>query len=427
MGTLFTSEVAGRREGPHVLRKQRLTAVIALTLLLGTALAGCMGGDDGGGPGDGDGSGDLTSEESRTEVVTAFSTLENSTIEFGSKLSVNTTFVNKSGEQTQRGWMEFYFDGPNDEAISRFAGEAIESGGSGGGSGGSLTVARMGKTGLFGADKQALSTYNDSAQPVDNLSSLGNLEVGGQSGASPLFIFDAIRHNITPAVSEFTAKETTYEGKDALEIESKTDPGGSDPYLRVVLWLEPKRPALVESKVTSEAAEGTSLQGAGELTMTFQYGEDASNAIRKPLVRVETMTYQSAEDASGAFQGNQGRWTNHTIQPSRDIPAGEVALSEINGIVKNSSSRGQEEIVITMSLDEGSAESDEARLTYEDVDGNSMVSEGDVIRIEQLDENASLGLTLEDTETGWKVVPSAGALAALAAAGAAAALTRRRP
>lgn len=395
--------------------------MLAFSLLLGTALAGCMEG----GPG-GDGS-DLTSEEARTEVETALETLEGNTTVYGSKVSVNVTFTNETDEGTETGYMDMYLDADLGEVVLRMAGEGFSGSGSSGGSSlGYLVVGRMGQTAIFGGDGSIISGYNDSAASPSAFDSLDELNPGtpGGSDSNPTFLFEALQKNLTQNVDEFTAEDITYQGEEALEIKSTGDEE-SGASLRVVIWKEPKRPALIEGRVTEEAAQNNpNLEEPGEITMRFQYGDDATLEMRDDLTRVETLTFMSSEDAS-TTPGQEG-WLNHTIQPSRDIPEGEVSLDEVTARVMNQTFGGQGEEVLAVSLDQGSAESDEARFTYEDADGDGMVSEGDEIRVERLDENASLSLELEDTVTGLKVTPSLAALGALAAAGAAAALLRGR-
>lgn len=395
--------------------------MLALSLILGSALAGCMGG-----PGDGGGDSALTSEEARNEIQTALSTLQNSTSEFGKKVSVNVTYTNDTADPPTKGYMEMYLDAELDEVIFRMAGQGFSGGGSGGSSPGYLLVARMGKTAIFGADDQLLAAYNDSAEDITAFKSLSQLNPGapGTGDSDPTFLFDAIQQNLTKDVETFTAKQITYQGKKALEIKS-AGTSEESASLRFVIWTEPQRRiALIEGRVSEEAAENSdNLQAPGHIKITFQYGSDASMDMRDDLVRVESMAYLEQGDTSP--RGQSGRWTNHTIQPSRDLPAGEVALDEVVAHVTNRAFGGSSEVVLNMTLSQGTAESDEVRLTYEDVDGNSMVSEGDEIRMERLDENATLSLQLEDTVTGLKVSPSATALGALAAAGAAALLARR--
>lgn len=400
----------------------RLVPVLALSLLLGSALAGCTDGGLGG-----DGGSALTSEEARAEVQTALDTLESNTSDYDSKVAVNATFTNETGGETQKGYMDMYLDAELNEVILRMAGQGFSGSGSSGASFGYLVMGRLGQTLVFGADDSVLSAYNDTSAQVTSFDSLDELNPGtpGAAQSNPTFLFEALQKNLTRNVDEFTAEDITYQGEEALEIRSAGDEE-TGTSLRVVLWKEPKRPALIEGRVTEEAAENNAnLQGAGEIEMVIQYGDDASLEIRDDLLRVETLTFRSQSDSTP--RQDQGRWTNHTIQPSRDLPEGEVDLAEVTAIVTNQTFGGEGDEVLTMSLDEGSAETDEARLTYADADEDGAVSEGDEIRLERLDENASLSLELEDTVTGLKVTPSAPLLASLAAAVGAALVLVRRP
>lgn len=369
----------------------------------------------------------MTSEEARTEINTVLATLQNDTTEYGSQVSVNVTFTNKTGQEDKEGYIEMYLDAELDEVLLRMAGQGFTgSGSSSQSSFGYMVIGRMGQTSVFGADGSILSAYNSSAGDVEAFKDLDQLNPNTPAGGSsnPLFLFDALRYNITRDVDEFTAERITFQGEKALDIRSVSD-ADKEATLRVVIWTEPRRPALIEGRVTPEAAQNSdNLKSPGNIRMTFQYGDDASMGMRDDLTRVETMTYFVQ---GSSMTGQQpSKWTNHTIQPSRDLPEGEVALSEVVAHVTNRTFGGQGEEVLNMSLDQGSAESDEARLTYEDADSDGMVSEGDEIRLERLDENASLSLELEDTVTGLRVSPATTALGAMLAAGLGAALVARR-
>lgn len=419
------------------MRARHAAIFLAVTMLLTVSLAGCLEDGGGGSPSE------LSEQEARDRFQQGLGSLGSTSGDLPARYSMNATFTstNESGQQT--GFMIVLVDTDAQVAIFSIQGEALDAGTSSGGmsSGidagvdGAFLVGQVAKTSFMGTTEGLFAVYNESADPVTGFDDVRNNSLassmpgaGGGSPADPGSVLDIGREIPDNATVEHEV--TTYEGEPALEMDVSYDEGDGSVEFTAIMYLDPDRPALMEGSFEGTEAEGATLPGTGSFRIAFDYGDDASHPNEDALVRAETMTLHNTTSSEPSFGSSEvPRWTNLTIQPSAD--PGTVPLEEATAYVRNGSASsgddGMGEVLVTLPLEDGSAASAEAELSYEDADGDGHVSPGDVLRMRQTQEG-SFELTLEDEVTGLVLVPALGPLAVLAALGAAGAVAvRGRP
>lgn len=374
----------------------------------------------GGGQDGGDGGPDqqLSEQTVRSRFQQAASFLENADNWTGKKRVRLDMQVRDAGSvdglDGQSGNFTMFVDAEDEVAIANME---TRSGGRGPGT---LVVAQVHKTSFMGNEKDGfLGIYNESAEPVDGLEQVdqpGSRSYSSTGTGSFLSVLNQTE-NIPPNAS-LTWELRTYEGKDALSLNITHENATSKTQLTWILWTDPDRPALVDGRVVDKESDATAT-----VRVEFQYGDEATHHLESGLKRLESMTFLNQSQSSATSSG-EGPYKNFTIQPSAH--PGRVALEEATAVVKNNTGEASAEVFLELPLEEGSAQSEEVRLTFDDADGSGTVTPGDEFVMKQRDENVTLLLTVEDEKTGLVLLPAPGSLAGFAALATAALAARAR-
>lgn len=225
--------------------------------------------------------------------------------------------------------------------------------------------------------------------------------------------------------SNFTVTNVTateLRGKPALKFDGTfTDEDGAQ-NVTIYVFREPTRIARMEMVVP-----GDEEQFAGALmTMDVLYGDEIQAQVPEAVTRAMDLRYQSDRSVFGGFGGSGGddgpeTWT---FQAEGGILLADVAAE----VGQSMGGMNEEETppLWTMKLSESPKSQDGLTLTFSDVDGDGMVSNGDTLTIERGEGAEGLSVSLRDLVTGYRVTPGAGlALVLVALAGAV--LLARRP
>jgi len=285
-------------------------------------------------------------------------------------------------------------------------------------------------TGFLGTPNAVMGTYNESGSWEDQADNLTQSSPDSatmdptENVIEPTALFTDVEALPDEAIQD--SRETTYEGREALEVDVHHQNETGTANLTVILDRDDHRPFSVEGTLSN----ASSLEGPARIEMSFAYGGEATHPLADELRRLETMTIQNASDASLTVSTAEPKtWT---VQPSQN--PGLIPLEEVE-VLAESSTPGQGsmasggETQLSLPAEEGQVESEDARLVYEDVDDDGHVSPGDEIRFTPLSSNAtSWSVMLEDEKTGMRMVPApAVALVGMVLVGVAAGVQRTRP
>lgn len=296
-----------------------------------------------------------------------------------------------------------------------------------------MLVGQVHKSTFFGIpDTGVLGFYNESQEPPEGFTSADtDPEASGGPGedgeTSPFTDPDALFDTLdeAPENATFSSSQITYDGEPALEIRAEWTENGTTYDVSVVVLTETEQLVRVEGEATGGE------EGDHSFEMDVAYGDDATHPQEEALFRAETMIFSQGEPDpfSGQQSGSSDGTTNHTIQPSQN--PGTIALGELSVLAvpdaQEGDSQGPTPPALTLSADEGTTENEDVRLTYEDADGDGMVSPGDEIVLEDLNtsDEATFTVELRDEETGLRLAPGPGLVLGVLVLGAAA-LVRRR-
>lgn len=412
-------------------------AWIASLLLLTVALAGCASeqgppGGDGGDGGDGEA---VSSREARSAYAGAVTVFQDGPSN-ASRVGMKMSFTSENATGNQTGTVDALADEDKQLMIMTMSGRFAASAGGQGSSESieTFVAAQVHKTNFFGVPPDLLGFYNESATPPEGFTSVeANPDAGpgssdsGSGFADPTSLMSKLGED-PPEDAEFTAMETTYNGQPAIEIETTYTDANATYDVRAVVYTDPGRPALFEGSVEPTSEAGPEIE-AGTFEVEFTYGEDATHDLEEGLTRLETMVF--ADEPQGFGGGSDtGRFTNHTIKPSKN--AGMVALDEVQVVVTTgtggpSPSSDTGGPVLTLDAEQGSAQTGEVRVTYEDADGDGAVSPGDRIVLEDRNtsDSKTFSVKLHDEVSGLNLSPGAGLIGLLVGALAAGAVARR--
>lgn len=409
-------------------------AWMASLLLLTVALAGCASDQ---GPAGEDGTEDeaISSEEARSTYANAATVFEDGPSD-ATRVGMKMSFKSENATGNQTGTVDALADEDKQLMIMSMSGRFA---GSAGGQGTSESIetfvaGQVHKTNFFGVPPDLLGFYNESATPPEGFTSVEtNPDPGpGSSDASsgfadPTSLMSKLAED-PPEDATFTATETTYNGQPAVEIETTYTDANATYDVRAVVYTDPSRPALFEGSVEPTPAAGPEVE-AGTFEVEFTYDEDATHDLEEGLTRLETMVFAGEPQGFGGG-ADTGRFTNHTIKPSKN--AGMVPLHEVQVVVTTgaggpSSSSDTGGPVLTLDAEQGSAQTGEVRVTYEDADGDGAVSPGDRIVLEDRNtsDSKTFSVKLHDEVSGLNLSAGAGLFGLVAGALAAGAIARR--
>lgn len=386
--------------------------VAALVAVAG--LAGCADSGDG----------DLSDSQAQAAYANAVSIFDEGPSE-ADRVSITVTVT---GED-ESGTMRTLFSTDENLLAMTMEGSFTESSTGGSSDVEQMLVGQVHKTTFFGVpDTGLLGFYNESQEPPQGFSSA---DTGTQSsadqgeGPSPLTdpgsLFDTVGQ--APDNATYTSSEITYDDQPAIELQATWTENGTSYDVTVVVLTETEQLVHVEGEATG-GPEGTQT-----FEMNVAYGDDATHPQEEALFRAETMTFTKGEPDpfQGQQDGDTGAYTNHTIQPSQN--PGTIALEalEVLAVPDDSGSDGPTPPALTLPAEEGTAENENVRLTYEDVDGDGAVSTDDRLVLEDLNtsDDETFSVQLRDEETGTRLAPGPGLVAGVLVLGAAA-LVRRR-
>lgn len=288
---------------------------------------------------------------------------------------------------------------------------------------------QVGKTTFFGGLPGLIGLYNESAEPIEGWDDFKESQERGpedEEGAEddeadlsdPFEIFEALED--FPEDATIEAHEATFMGEEALELLISWGEGNGTSTLQAVVFTDPARPAFFEGTFADPTSDDP-MERDGTMRIEFTYGHGADHPRLDDLQRLSSLVFLTVDDMNPFGMGAQSEGPKeYTIQPSDH--GGTVALDDVTLHVQE-----DQEDVLTLALEAGSAENEKVRATFEDVDGDGSVSEGDTITVEDLSgEDATYSIALEDEETGLMVVPGLALVLLLALSGLVAVSRRRR-
>lgn len=282
------------------------------------------------------------------------------------------------------------------------------------------------KTSLMGSPAALMGEYNEShswSEIAKNLSEprvdeSSGMDTGGGFGEASL-LFGGFQDVPPEALSGW--EETTYEGREAREVQVQHDNETTEMDLRVVIDRDTQRPLALEGVVN----ESASLAEPSSVNATFAYGEEASHPYRDELVRLEAMTIESDDDSDVTLGASVNETLNYTVQPSAN--PGSIPLEEVTVQLRDSVGQPEASTLWTsLPAEEGELTTENATLAYVDHDDDGRVSPGDEIRFTPHTEEATRwDVVVEDEQTGMRLAPGPSlVLTALALVGLAAASRR---
>lgn len=222
-------------------------------------------------------------------------------------------------------------------------------------------------------------------------------------------------HSVTP---------TTLRGKAAFEVEATlADEGGETQNITVWLFQDPARVGRFEMTTPVENGDDDPFAGA-VMAVDLLYDDEIELDVPPGLVRALGLRWESNRASFGGFGGYGGEEEGPEVWTFQS--SGGIALSEVVAEVTTSSSFGEPaEPEWTMPLSDGSKAQDGITLTFADVDGDGKLSVNDTLTIERA-EDAAGTVMLQDTVSGYRIVPGAGFLYAAFALVGLAWVARRR-
>lgn len=419
--------------------------LVAVGLVAGPALAGCL--EDGGGgsaASDGEsasgGSGDdLGTTEIRETVQGSLpisSSGEETESDMPERFGIEGSFENDSTSMAfgmllnkPRDLMVFSMEMTGSEGFTSTSSRAEN---------GTLVIGQHGKVTVMGVGNETgtplAGWYNESAEPVDELSSPDGPGESGDGpsffqGADPVSIVENVTDEVEGGESDWSGSRTTHEGKPAVRATITKTKEGVTTNLTAIVWTGSGHLALLKGSI--EAQDPADLEeglSEGTFRFDFSYGDDAETEYTREVVRAASLVFKDKESIS-AFGSSGNKSETYTIKPT---PAdGVVALEDAVAVASPSggfgSSEGGDE-GLELPLEDGSASNEKVRLSFVDADDDGLVSPGDEITLTVLGDGdtSSYSLALEDEVTGVRVSPGASVVAVLALVGGLAAL-RRRP
>lgn len=201
----------------------------------------------------------------------------------------------------------------------------------------------------------------------------------------PDMVLAQVRENVT--VQSVSA--TTYRGESAIEVRFATT--GEDAATgRAILFQSPPRVAFLEATLQPEEGGERSAFDGATMAVDVLYGDDAPGIPEKAR-RALALGYAEARAGKGAT------WTF-----ARDgaVPLAEIEVHALDAQAE-ADSPAQKPSLVSMGLDEGSASASGVTLTFDDVDADGLVSQGDKLRIEVADDaERAPQVVLKDTTTG---------------------------
>lgn len=296
-----------------------------------------------------------------------------------------------------------------------------------------MLFAQVHQTAFVGSPSSMIAVYNESTEwetEASNLTELddGPLSMGGQSNGSDSLDPGTIAENITEGLEDLpdeatvTEEEITYQSQPASELHLRHENETDAIDLRVVIEKDPERLRLLEGTVQT-ADEEPPFEDGAEIEATFDYGESVDHRYRDDLDRLASMTILSAENVTEAEELAVNETRERTVQPSHEPGIVPVEDAEVH-LVEPMNSEGP---ALELPAEEGSLATDEARLVYDDVDGDGYVSPGDEVRFTPLSAEATgWSLAMYDEETRMRTMIPAPSAAFLVAALAGLALALRR-
>lgn len=426
-----------------MLRTERIPVISLFLALIVPALAGCVqdsppAGDapptsDGGNGGTPPPPGSVTKEDAFANFQDAMSSLDSPTD--GPKRFAATVQA-EAANSTENWEMRFLVDANEGRMIVHMKGKAPE--GPGAMMGDEFIGGQIWKTSFFGSAAFLIGTYNESAEPPTNLGDYqGAPGTDGGSFASPEEFFGMVKQAAKDDLK--SERVITHQGKPALELIFERTEGSATIKATIIVWTDPLRPARFDVTMRDPDAEDD-VQRDGRLVVDFSYDADATHPWEPALVRAETMTLLTANDTQSAFGGfgsfggdSESSAKTFTVQPSKQ--PGLVPLAEVEARVFESGEQpGQGAAVLTLPLEQGTAENEDVRVTFQDKDGDGRVSPGDVLTLEPKGANSEdesgfgSGYTVGfyDETTKVFLAPGAGLLGALVALAVVAVGLRRR-
>lgn len=421
---------------------RKAAVIVAVGLLAGPALAGCLEDKAGGNPGSqnasesgsGDGALDKSTVKQKIRESLPMATEgQEDKSDLPARVSIEGSVTNDSGTVS----FGLLVDKPDKFMAFSMDMKGLSKAGSTTPSKGTFIMGQHGKVTTFGFANETstgfAAWYNKSADPVDELDEdTTSANQPGQGSSSPFGDVNPtkILENVTERFdgnASWSISRVQHEGRPAVEAHVRRTKEGATYEVTAVVWTDAERIAKVNGSI--EAEDPSTLgEGVSEGTFTFEfaYGDDASHEYAKEVRRAASLAFKDQDDLS-AFGGGDEASKSYTVKPT---PAdGIVPLEKATAIVSGSSGVGSsDDGKLRMPLEDGSASAGDVRATFEDVDGDGLVSPGDQLGITALGDGSasSYSLTLLDEVTGVKVSPGVPAAALLAAVGGLAALAGRR-
>lgn len=223
--------------------------------------------------------------------------------------------------------------------------------------------------------------------------------------------------NVT--VNSVTA--TTLRGKAGLELDATV--ADEDGPQNVTIWLfqDPTRVARLEM-----IAPDDEEQMAGALiAMDMLYDDEIDIDIPEGIKRALGLRYESDRSSFGGFGGGGSGGESGAPETWTFQVDGGIALSEVEAQVSEGMGDEDEEPAWTMPFSAGTKTVDAMTITFDDVDGDSRISQGDTLTITRGEGAEHLSVAMKDLVSGYRVTPGAGLLLAVLAAVGAAIVTRR--
>jgi len=293
------------------------------------------------------------------------------------------------------------------------------------------------QTTFVGTPSSAITVYNESADWNESASNLTDLEdemslTSSSSSTSDSLSPQQLAHNLTGELEDLPGEATvsdrtiTYQGDPAREIHVQHDNATTSLDLRFVLAQDTER--LLAMNGTVEEADGEPpFDDGARIDATFGYEDEVHHRYEEDLHRLASMAILTPEDTEGtlaspSYEVNDTR--TRTVQPSHD--PGLVSLEEAEVHLLDNRPR-TEDPVLALPAETGATTTADAKLVYEDVDGDGHVSPGDEIRFTALSEDATgWTIAMHDEQTGMRTMVPAPSLAAVALLLAGVALLHRR-
>lgn len=258
-----------------------------------------------------------------------------------------------------------------------------------------LILAAIGETKIFGSPPVLGAMYNASTTWANNSRTL-------QESRAAALVWDAYLQPSSflatledaPPNASLAWNETTHRGEEVHEVD--VEHTNETHLLDVTVRIDPDTGQLRHAE--GEVWQQGLLEEPMAIEVEAAYGPEADHAFRQELVRLEAMTYVEGDRRP---VGSVGTWT---IQPSRSPSLVDLDEIEVQ-LWKPALDPADAELQASLPAEEAQTGTADARLAYEDVDGDGHVSPGDEVSFEADSRDArTWRLALHDEATGLRLI-----------------------